>query len=345
MGFSQSPQTLTLTFISSGKDSHKNYEAVIDDVSYFSENNAKADSQQKAGVRQNTIWLDNFLPGKHSIKVYGIRNGSNEERTGHSPVYSSTFTVKEGLDTKIAVKNNGHVQVTEKLSNSVKRATGGNKINEDGNATNKNINSVDNKRSGIKSSPADNDDFEENYKQKQFTPASIDEDDSSISSTGNFDGYERRSSKRLDTAIVYNNEKDQNALNAGKNSKDKLKSEIRIGKPGSGSGNERKDDNTKQPMNDDQFNELYESVRNQWRPGQKMKTLNNEFLNAEDNFSTAQAKKLIKLLTEEGNRLKLAKAVYPCITDPENFSELDTLLRYKASRDELDNFVSKGGKE
>ena len=333
MGFSQSPQTLTLTFISSGKDSHKNYEAVIDDVSYFSENNAKADSQQKAGVRQNTIWLDNFLPGKHSIKVYGIRNGSNEERTGHSPVYSSTFTVKEGLDTKIAVKNNGHVQVTEKLSNSVKRATGGNKINEDGNATNKNINS------------ADNDDFEENYKQKQFTPASIDEDDSSISSTGNFDGYERRSSKRLDTAIVYNNEKDQNALNAGKNSKDKLKSEVRTAKPNSEFDHQYKDDNTKQPMNDDQFNELYESVRNQWRPGQKMKTLNNEFLNAEDNFSTAQAKKLIKLLTEEGNRLKLAKAVYPCITDPENFSDLNTILRYKASREELDNFVSNGGKE
>ena len=98
-------------------------------------------------------------------------------------------------------------------------------------------------------------------------------------------------------------------------------------------------------MNEDQFNEFYESLRNQWLPGQKMKTLSNLFLNAEDNFSTAQAKQLIKLLTEEGNRLKLAKAVYPCITDPENFSDLDDLLRYKKSKAELDNFVSEGGKE
>ena len=345
MGFSQSPQTVALTFESSGNNSHKNYEAVIDNVSYFSENNSTRDSQQRSDVRQNTIWLDNFLPGKHSIKVYSIKVGSNEERAGNSPIYSSTFTVKEGLDTKIAIKSNGHVQVNEKLSSSVRKSGGGNKINGAVNAADKSISSVDDNTSGIKSRPTDNDDFEKTYKQKTFTPASIEEDDSSISRTGSFDGHGRRSSKRLDTASVYNNEKDQNTINSNKNSQGQLKSEIRIGKSGPGFDNERKDDNTKQPMKDDQFNELYESVRNQWRPGQKMKTLNNEFLNAEDNFSTAQAKKLIKLLTEEGNRLKLAKAVYPCITDPENFSDLDTLLRYKASRNELDNFVTKGGKE
>ncbi len=345
MGFSQNPQTVTLTFVSSGNDSHKDYEAVIDNVSYFSANNSKEDSQQKPDVSQNTMWLDNFLPGKHSIKVYSIRKGSGEERTGNSPVYISTFMVKEGLDTKIAVKSNGHAHVTEKLSSSVKKFDNSNKINKDANGTNKNISSVDNKISGIKSSAGENDDFENDYKKKPFTPASVEQNDSNISGTGNFDGQERRSSKRVDTAIVYKNEKDQNALNAGKNSKGKLKSEIRTDKSGSGFDKEHNDDNTKQPMNDDQFNDLYESVRNQWLPGQKMKTLSNEFLNAEDNFSTAQAKKLIKLLTEEGNRLKLAKAVYPCITDPENFSDLDTLLRYKASRGELDNFVSNGGKE
>ena len=73
-----------------------------------------------------------------------------------------------------------------------------------------------------------------------------------------------------------------------------------------------------------------------------MKTLSNEFLNAEDNFTTSQAKKLILLVTEEGNRLKLAKSSYQCITDPENFRQLEDVLRYQTSRDELDDFINEG---
>ncbi len=342
MGFSQNPQTVTLVFASSGSDYHKNYEAVIDDVSYFSENNSSGDSPQTSSGRRNTIWLNNLQPGEHSIKVYSIRKGSNAERAGDSPVYSSTFDVRYGFETNIAVKSDGKVQFSQRLSDNDNHnhsiAVG--EKDDGANSPGKNIYSTNNKISGD-----ENDAFDKEYKSKQFTPASIDENDTSISRSGNFDGRERHSSKRLDTAIVFNDEKNDNGLNADKNSKGKLHSQIRSSKSDSRFDDQHKDNNAKLPMNEDQFNEFYESVRNQWLPGQKMKTLSNEFLNAEDNFSTAQAKQLIKLLTEEGNRLKLAKAVYPCITDPENFSDLDDLLRYKKSKAELDNFVSEGGKE
>ena len=340
MGFSQNPQTVTLVFVSSGHNSHKNYEAVIDDVSYFSKNNSSGDNQQMPASQQNTIWLNNFQPGEHNIKIYSIRNGSNEERSGNSPVYSSTFDVKYGFETNIAVQSNGQVKFSKKLSNNDSHSGRVDKNNDGADSPGKKIYSIDNKISGDEI-----DDFDKQYKNKQFTPASIDENDTNVSANGNFDGHERHSRKRLDTAIVYNEGENDNTLNADKNSKGKLRSEIHNSKSSSGLDDQHKDNNARAPMNDDQFHEFYESVRNQWLPGQKMKTLNNEFLNAEDNFSTAQAKQLIKLLTEEGNRLKLAKAVYPCITDPENFGDLDNLLRYKSSKAELDNFVSEGGKE
>jgi hypothetical protein len=115
-GFSQSTQTITLIFISPSNDSHKNYEALIDDVSYYSENNNDATNQDR-----NTIWLNNVEPGRHAIQVYGIKRGSGNEREVNAPIYSSAFTVRQGYDTRIVVKNNGQVQLSERLS-----ARGGN---------------------------------------------------------------------------------------------------------------------------------------------------------------------------------------------------------------------------
>jgi Domain of unknown function (DUF4476) len=102
------------------------------------------------------------------------------------------------------------------------------------------------------------------------------------------------------------------------------------------------DHNNNVAMDDKRFSQLYESVRNQWFPGQRMKTLTKEFLNTPDRFSTYQAKQLVLLVNEEGNRLKLAKSSYHCITDPENFDEMNDALRFKTSREELDAFVNNG---
>ena len=108
--FAQDAQTVTLVFVTPANDNVGNYEAVIDDVSYVSENNSSfnnKDNRNTSSVNRNIIYLNNFQAGRHAIQVYSLRNGSNEERNGNTPVYSSYFNVRESFDTKIAIRGNG----------------------------------------------------------------------------------------------------------------------------------------------------------------------------------------------------------------------------------------------
>ena len=118
--FSQSSQTVTLVFIPPPSDYYKNYEAVIDDVSYYSENkpsgHAQNDNTAMRLNNRNTTWLQNFQPGRHTIQVYIIKDGSANERAANTPLYTSAFTVTKGFDTKIAVRSNGQVQFSEQVS-------------------------------------------------------------------------------------------------------------------------------------------------------------------------------------------------------------------------------------
>ena len=59
--FAQSNQTVTLVFVTAANDNYKNYEAVIDDISYYSENTT--DNNNRTSNNRNTIWLNNFQSG------------------------------------------------------------------------------------------------------------------------------------------------------------------------------------------------------------------------------------------------------------------------------------------
>ena len=336
--FSQNSSTVTLVFVSSTHDSYKNFEAVIDDVSYYSENTStnRESSKGKMQGSRNTIWLNNFQPGKHIIDVYSIRNGSNDERTDNTPLYSSTFTVKDGFDTKIAVRNNGQVQFSDRIS-----AGNNNPVNvfvSDNNTPSRNNSTAAGNTRDKKMGANKNNNTANNTSDVDRSTANNDDSFNNENTSANG----RHSRKRIDTAIVKNEPAAGNDINTSRgNERTNNNSSNSDGR----FGNQNNDENGKAPMDDNKFNELYETIRNQWLPGQKMKTISNEFLNAEDNFTTSQAKKLILLVNEEGNRLKLAKSSYQCITDPENFSAIDDVLRYKASKDELADFVSEGGRD
>jgi hypothetical protein len=338
--FSQNSPTVTLVFVSPANDSYKNYEAVIDDVSYYSENtskNSERSSGEMSAVSRNTIWLNNFQPGKHTIQIYSVRNGSNNERAGSTPVYSSTFTVKDGFDTKIAVRSNGQLQFSERIStgnnNSGKVFESDNNIHLPGNNS-----TAANNTSGRKMNTNKNDNADINRENADKSTANSDENNDDSYNNGNTSANGRHSRKRIDTAIV-GNDSGNNTVNTSRNNEG---TDNNGGNSNGGFDDQSNDENRRASMNDNQFNQLYETIRNQWLPGQKMKTLSNEFLNAEDNFTTLQAKRLIQLVTEEGNRLKLAKSSYHCITDPENFSQLNDVFRYQTSRDELDDFIRNG---
>lgn len=337
VGFSQSQQTVTLVFVSSANDT-KNYEAVIDDVSYYSENAPGGNSTGIPAGDRNTIWLNNFQAGQHTIQVYKIKNGSNEERAGNTPVYSSTFTVREGFDTKIAVRGNGQVQFSERQSTSHNTSINFPKGNNDVNTNDNNSNTSDTNVPDRKMNNEEKNNSDKNDGDAANQPVTNNDpyNNKDFANNNNTDVNERHSRKRIDTATRVDGTNDNNVTtkrnSTSKTSQDNTDSN-------GGFDDQNTDENNKAPMSNNQFNHFYETLRNQWLPGQKMKTLSNEFLNGPDYFTTSQAKQLIQLVNEEGNRLKLAKSVYHCITDPENFSSMDDILRTQTSRDELDDFV------
>jgi DNA polymerase IIIc chi subunit len=96
----------------------------------------------------------------------------------------------------------------------------------------------------------------------------------------------------------------------------------------------------KTPMATATFNKLIQDVKNEWMPGAKMNLLTSAFANTNNYFSTNQAGQLIQLVSDEDNRLQLAKSSYRNITDPANFTQLYQLFSYQANRDALAAYVN-----
>jgi hypothetical protein len=93
-------------------------------------------------------------------------------------------------------------------------------------------------------------------------------------------------------------------------------------------------------MTDADFNNLYNSIRNQWRSANRMTMVSDAFANTNYFFTTAQAKQLIQLISSQNNRFTLAKASYRSITDPTNFTQMYDVLNSQSHRDELAAYVS-----
>jgi len=94
------------------------------------------------------------------------------------------------------------------------------------------------------------------------------------------------------------------------------------------------------PMSTSTYNSIYNRIRSTWGIGAKMTALTEVFDNKSYYFTVAQAKQLIQLVSNESNRLRLAKSAYGNITDPENFNQMYDLLSSQSSKNELSNYVN-----
>ena len=97
---------------------------------------------------------------------------------------------------------------------------------------------------------------------------------------------------------------------------------------------------TRTPMSNSTYTSLYNEVRNTYGFGAKMSRLTEIFANETYYFTVAQAKQLIQLVSDERNRLELAKSAYGNITDPENFNLMYDLLTSQSSKNELSTYVN-----
>ncbi|MEO5947191.1 MAG: DUF4476 domain-containing protein [Chitinophagaceae bacterium] len=95
----------------------------------------------------------------------------------------------------------------------------------------------------------------------------------------------------------------------------------------------------KVPVSNAVFSTMLRDVR-YLRYSQKPAAIKNIFTTQGNYFTTAQVKELVQLVSAQNTRLDLAKAAYPMITDPQNFSTVSNLLYSKALRDELQIFVN-----
>lgn len=93
-------------------------------------------------------------------------------------------------------------------------------------------------------------------------------------------------------------------------------------------------------MSDADFNNLYQTIQQQWPVSTQMSSLTNAFNNSNNYFTAYQASRLIEIVTAENNRLQLAKLSYRSIVDRDNLYQVYELLRSQASRNELENYVN-----
>jgi hypothetical protein len=98
-------------------------------------------------------------------------------------------------------------------------------------------------------------------------------------------------------------------------------------------------DNTRIAMSETDYNTLYQSVSAQFLPYAKMNYLTTTFNNESYFFTVAQAKNLIQMVTNESNRVQLAKAVYSNLVDRPNYTQFYDLFTLPASRTELNTYV------
>lgn len=120
-------------------------------------------------------------------------------------------------------------------------------------------------------------------------------------------------------------------LLSSQSGKDELEAYVNNYNAGSGTG---------VAMSDANFNNLYQTIKQQWPVSTQMNSLTNAFNNTINNFTTYQAGQLIQIVTAETNRLQLAKLSYRSITDRNNFYQIYDLLSSQASKNELESYVN-----
>jgi len=103
--------------------------------------------------------------------------------------------------------------------------------------------------------------------------------------------------------------------------------------------------NSRVPMSDASFNDLYRRASNHILPGDKYNDVKSILSDSRNYFTTAQAKQLIALIgsgffsASESDRVELAKLAYSRVTDTQNFSDIVNLYDRQSSRDEINGYI------
>jgi hypothetical protein len=102
-----------------------------------------------------------------------------------------------------------------------------------------------------------------------------------------------------------------------------------------GNGNYGNNNDYNQAMNEYDFNQFIQKIRNQWVG--KM-TVAKDGIN-KNYFTTNQVRQVLQLFSSENDKLELAKLAYRNTVDQRNYRQLYDVFSFQSSRDELDQYI------
>jgi len=316
-------------------NSNRYQEVLVDGKSYPVTNSSTTDMTGMNGV----VTITDLQPGQHTLEVVRTNQNTNNRRNS-----SRTFNLRSRFDLAITVNNDGSVQINE--------------------TRNRNYGNANRYRTAM--SDADFSVLLQNVQSQRRASAKTTAVTNAFQSANNYFTTDQSTqllelvpyeSKRLTLAEsaypkitdqanftsmydLFDNQVNRDALTA-------YVSSYNANHPGYNRNRDINDNQYnsrnnqyKAPMTDADFNIVMRDVKKEWLPGGKMTALSNAFNNTNNYFNTTQAKQLIRLVSDEDNRLQLAKSAYARITDPGNFSQLYDLFSTQARKEELRNYVN-----
>jgi type II secretory pathway pseudopilin PulG len=306
-------------------------EVLIDGKSY------PVTTSATSGTDYNIVMITDLQPGQHELQV--VRNQNSNTRRNNT----RTFNLRARYVLAITMYNDGTVELKE-----TRNRNRGNVYNQSRTPmTDANFSSLLNnvqsqtranaKRTAIRNALTNTNNY--------FTTSQAGELIESVNSEPNRLEFAKLAYPRITDPgnasqlyDLFNNQSNRDALSAYITS-------YNNNNPGYSNNNNGYNNNNnanqyKTAMTEANFNVIMQNVKKQWLPGAKMSALTDAFNNTSNYFTTYQAKQLIQLVSDEDNRLQLAKLAYRNIVDPSNFTQLYDLFTTQARRDALANYVS-----
>ncbi len=333
-------QTVTLTF--NGANKNKNYQVVIDGISYYS--NSTADANTTGAIGRRKITLANLQPGSHTLAVYrlktnaGTYNNGTGTATGRA-IYSNTVQLRQGYDMFIRVNGNGGVSLTERMR---RISTAVTPMSET---------SFDQLLSNVRS------------RYYQYQKVSIIRN--ALNTTGNFFttaqvrslltmvtsesnrltlaklAYPKVSDPRDFTSLydVFNSIASRDNMNAYIADNPNYNTGSSTGTmPGTVTPPV-----TNMPMADYDFNRFIQNLGAQANDAQRFNVARDAFNTSSSRFTSAQIRQILMTVYGENDRLALAKISYARVYDPNNFSTVYDLIASAEGRNELNKYVVQSG--
>jgi hypothetical protein len=307
--FSQALSTVTINAAGS-----RNKQILVDNTSYT------IDNTTSTAVKE--IVIPNLAPGQHTLELVRSNPNSNRQST------KTSFTVREGYDLTITIASNGTISTSEKRTARLGS-------NTDRPLTTTQFNKLY-AAAKAKPSSATRATFLENEFNTSARPMTASQAKQLIQLVNSESSrlklaklsYARVSDRQNFSQVV-------NLLNSSSN-----KNELNAYIASTDTNDESGDTNATAAIDDAKFRVIYNEILAEPTVADRTYYLNNFFSRDFNYYTSAQAKQFIELISDEQDRLTLAKAAYRGVTDRENYNVIYPLLSSSVSRSALQAHIN-----